>query len=145
MTTKKALITGVTGFAGSFLAESLIQAGNYEVSGTYLSDDSLINVQEVRDKIKLHKLDLKDSEATKALVAEEKPELIFHLAALASAAESFKDPASFISNNIGGQVNIFEGIREAKILPRVLVVSSAEVYGNVKESELPADENTPLR
>ncbi len=142
---KKALITGITGFAGSFLAEYLVQLGEHDVSGTYLTDTSLANVSSIEGKLHLNKLDLQDSEATKELIVKLQPDLIFHLAALASAAESFKNPSEFINNNIAGQVNILEGVRLARINPRILIVSSAEVYGQVQKEDLPIDEDTPLR
>jgi len=141
---KKALITGITGFAGSFLAEHLVQAG-YDVSGTYLSDDSVVNIESVKDKLKLHKVDLQNKEETAKLTLEEKPELVFHLAALASAAASFEDPSGFISNNIAAQVNLLESVRVAKITPKILIVSSAEVYGDVDPQKLPINEDAPLR
>lgn len=142
---KKALITGVSGFAGSFLAENLNSTGEYEVSGTYLTDASLKNISGVSDKINLQKVDLQDAPATQRLIAATQPDLIFHLAALASAGESFKNPSEFINNNISAQVNLLEGVRQASISPRILIVSSAEVYGDVKSSDLPIDEDTPIR
>ncbi len=140
---KKVLITGVTGFAGSFLAEKLIASGQYEVSGTYLTDESRKNVSS--DKVKLVKIDLQNSESVKGLILQEKPDLIFHLAALASAAQSFKNPSEFINNNIDAQVNLLEAVRAADIKPRILIVSSAEVYGDVNPGDLPIDEETPIR
>src|SRR3990167_10025657 len=141
----KALITGITGFAGSFLAENLVNFGGYEVSGTYLSDNSLSNIESVRDKLKLHQLDLQDFASVKKVITEEKPDFIFHLAALASAAESFKNPSEFITNNISVQCNLLEAVRLSGITPKILIVSSAEVYGDVAPSDLPIDEATPLR
>lgn len=141
----KCFITGITGFAGSFLAEHLIQAGDYEVSGTYLTDDSLRNLSLVSNKIQLHKVDLQNYQDLAKIVLSEKPDFIFHLAALTAPGESFENPSEFITNNISIQVNILEAIRAAKISPRTLIVSSAEVYGNVSASDLPIDEETPLR
>lgn len=141
----KALITGVTGFAGSFLAENLISSAKFEVSGTYLSDTSLVNIETIKDKLDLHKLDLQNFEEVKKVIAEVKPDVVFHLAALAATAESYSTPSKFINNNIDSQVNIFEAIKLAGIKPRVLVVSSAEVYGDVSTSDLPIDEDTAIR
>jgi GDP-4-dehydro-6-deoxy-D-mannose reductase len=140
---RKALITGVTGFAGSFLAEYLLSTG-FSVSGTHLTPD-LGNITSIKDKLKLHELDLMDAKSVVSLINDEKPDFVFHLAALSSASESFDNPADFITNNISSQVNIFEGIRKASILPRVLITSSAEIYGDVAPSNLPIDEDTPIR
>lgn len=141
----KALITGITGFAGSFLAENLVASNKYEVSGTYLSDNSLSNVESIREKLNLHQVNLQDFEAVNNLISEIKPDVIFHLAALAAAGESFAAPAKFINNNVDAQINLFEAIKSASISPRVLIVSSAEVYGDVDPDNLPIDENTPIR
>ncbi len=141
---KKVFITGITGFAGSFLAEKLVSQG-FDVSGTYLSDDSLINISSIKDKIKLSKVDLQNSQDVNIVLAENTPDYIFHLAALSSAAQSFDNPSQFINNNIDVQVNVLEAVRYAKISPRVLIVSSAEVYGDVLAKDLPIDEETPLR
>jgi len=141
----KAFITGITGFAGSFLAENLVSKGAYEVSGTYLSESSLANLDSVKDKVKLHKVDLQDFEEVKKIIFEEKPDVIFHLVALASAAQSFKNPSEFINNNISAQINLLEAVRQAGIKPKILIVSSAEVYGDVSTSDLPINEGVPIR
>lgn len=141
---KKVLITGVTGFAGSFLAEHLLSLGQYEIAGTHISDSGFDNIASIKDKISLNKVDLQNKEDTENLITKEQPEYIFHLAALASPADSFKNPSEFISNNISAEVNILEGVRKAGITPKILITSSAEVYGFVKPEDLPIDENTPL-
>src|SRR3989344_2129613 len=141
---KKTFITGITGFAGSFLAEHLLEEG-YEVSGTYLTEESLSNISSVQDKVNLHKVDLQDAQVIEGIIASERPDLIFHLAALTAPGKSFENPNEFITNNISAEVNLLEGIRKASILPRTLIISSAEVYGNVLPSDLPIDEETELR
>ncbi len=141
---KKALITGIAGFAGSFLAEHIATLNNYRISGTYIDNSGLENLAKIRDKTDIVQVDLQNPELTEDLIRTVKPDLVFHLAALSSAAESFKNPAQYISNNLGAQVNIFEGIKKANLFPRVLVVSSAEVYGEVKASDLPINEETRL-
>src|SRR3989344_6946951 len=141
---KKAFITGITGFAGSFLAEHLIREG-YEISGTYLIDESCSNISSVQDKVKLHKINLQDAKVVERIISLERPDLIFHLAALTAPGESFENPSEFITNNISMQVNLLESVRKAQILPHVLVVSSAEVYGNVAASDIPIGEETEIR
>jgi len=141
---KKAFITGITGFAGSFLAEHLIREGS-KVSGTYLTDESLSNISSVQDKVNLHKVDLQNAQVVEGIISSERPDLIFHLAALTAPGESFENPSEFITNNISIQVNLLESVRKAKILPRILIVSSAEVYGNVAASDLPIGEETEIR
>lgn len=140
----KAFITGITGFAGSFLAENLLASGKYDVSGTYLSENSLINVDSVKDRIKLYRLDLQDFEAVKGVILEEKPDVVFHLAALASPAKSIGDARHYILNNISVQLNLQDAVREAELNPTILIVSSAGVYGSDVADYGKLDENAPL-
>lgn len=137
----KILITGITGFAGSHLAEYLIDKGD-QISGTYLSEGGLLNILKIRDKLDLHKINLLEEGTVNNLVSSLKPDVIFHLAALPSPAASFNNPAEFLSNNINSQVNLLEAVKNSKISPRILIVSSAEIYGLVEEKDLPINENT---
>ena len=141
----KALITGVTGFAGSYLAEHLLSKG-YTVSGTYLTDDSLINVATIKEKINLIKADLSLEKNVFDIVEKVFPTAIFHLAALTSPADSFKNPTETLNNNISLQVNLLEAVRKLN-LPntKILIVSSADIYGRVAKENLPITEETPLR
>lgn len=143
---KKALVTGITGFAGSHLAEHLLSLGKYIVSGTYNSSKTNPNIQHIEKKLDLHQVDLTEYEKVKTLLATTKPDVIFHLAAFPSPAESFKNPAGFLTNNITAELNILEAAKELGLVTtKILIVSSAEVYGLVKAHDLPIDEDTPLR
>ncbi len=141
----KIFITGITGFAGSFLAENLVVSGAHEISGTYFSEQSIENVTSIKDRLNLSRVDLQDFDSVKKIIEELKPDMIFHLAALAATGNSFETPSKFINNNIDSQVNLLEAVKLAGIAPKILIVSSAEVYGDVKPSDLPIDEMTPLR
>lgn len=140
---KKALVTGINGFAGSYLAELLLKIG-YEVHGVIKTETS--NLDSIKNKLHLYSFDLLDASKTAEIVANVRPDLVFHLAALTSPAQSFKDPASFFTTNISAEINIFNAIVEDNLLnTRILITSSAEVYGMVKAADLPIDEDTPLR
>ncbi|MCL4418774.1 GDP-mannose 4,6-dehydratase [Patescibacteria group bacterium] len=142
---KKILITGISGFAGSFLAEHLISNRNISVSGTYLLEKSLLNLQDIRKKLNLVKLDLKDTDKTYNLIKDLMPDYVFHLAALTSPKDSFDNPTETIVNNIVAQINVLEAIKKANLInTRILVVSSAHVYGSVKKEDLPINEETKL-
>ncbi|MDP2649878.1 MAG: GDP-mannose 4,6-dehydratase [bacterium] len=140
---KKVLITGISGFAGSHLADYILRNKDYEISGTYLSEESLRTVKDIQEKVNLVKVDLLDPKKTQELVDDIKPDLIFHLAALTSPAESFKNPALTITNNISAQVNLLEAVKNLELKnSRILIVSSADVYGIVSQSDLPIKEDT---
>src|SRR3989339_829984 len=129
---KKVLITGVSGFAGGYLAEYLVGKKDCKIYGTYLSEESLLNVASVKDSINLTKVDLSKEKNVFDLIKEIKPDTIFHLAALSSPSNSFKNPRETINNNISAQINLFEAIRELNLIKtKILIVSSAEIYGKV--------------
>lgn len=140
---RKVLVTGISGFAGSFLAEYLLSNGDYLISGTYLSDSSLTNLSKIKDQLDLVKIDLTDTQGVSSLIRKIKPDMIFHLAAQPSPAASFKNPSLTINNNITAQLNLLEAIRENNFTrTRTLIVSSAEAYGLVSKKDLPIDEET---
>lgn len=144
---KKILITGITGFAGSFLAEHLISQNDpdIEIHGTYLSQSSLENVASIQDKLSLVEIDLTDATAVSELIQKVMPHEVYHLAALPSPADSFADPSKYIHNNVDVQLHLLEAIRKFTPDTRVLIVSSGEIYGQVDPAQLPLDENTPFR
>jgi len=140
----KALITGITGFAGSYLAEHLLTKG-YEISGTYLTDDGLRNVDGIKNRINLIKADLSQEKSVFDVVGKVSPTVIFHLAALTSPADSFKNPIATLNNNISLEVNLLEAVRKFNLLDtKILIVSSADIYGRVSKENLPINESTPL-
>lgn len=141
----KALITGITGFAGSYLAEHLASTKRYDISGTYLLEESLVNVGNIKNKLNLIKADLSEEEKVFKIIKDVSPDVIFHLAALTSPFDSFKNPTQTLTNNISLQINLLEGIRKYNLLnTKILIVSSADIYGLVKKEDLPIDEQTPL-
>lgn len=140
---KKVLITGVSGFAGSFLAEELLSK-DFDIYGTYLFDKSLSNLTSLKDKLNLVKLDLLDENQVLEEVRKIAPDVVFHLAAIAATSKSFNNPSEIFTNNVTSQLNLLEAIRKLELNPKILVVSSAEVYGAVASENLPIDEKTPL-
>ncbi len=133
----KALLTGINGFVGSHLAPYLEDQG-FEVYGTVKPGSS-------HDGSRLFEVDILDYGGLKKVVEDVSPDYLVHLAALTSPADSFNNPAETISNNIIGQVNVLQALKELQLLnTRTLVVSSAEIYGKVDEKDLPIDENTPF-
>lgn len=135
----KALVTGINGFAGTHLNNLLTQKG-YDVygivkpDGKNTSDDHFFPV------------DIQDFEGVKEVLEKISPDKVYHLAALTSPGKSFQNPSETVTTNISGQLNILEAIRQLDLMEtKVLVVSSAEIYGSAEEHELPLNENSPLR
>lgn len=135
----KALITGINGFAGTHL-NNLLQQEGVDVYGTVKP-----TTEETHDD-HLFPVDLLDYEGMRDVIQKIEPDHIYHLAALASPAESFKNPSLTITNNISGQLHVLEAVKELQLMEtKVLVVSSAEIYGAVESHDLPINENTPLK
>lgn len=140
----KILITGIAGFAGSHLAELLLGDGE-EVFGSVLPGENTRNVDAFESKLTLLSCDLRNADAACKLVAEVKPDEIFHLAALTFIPDSFADPRFTFDTNLYGTLNLFEAARTLSNDVRVLFVGSADEYGLVRKDELPIKENNPLR
>ncbi len=142
---KKILITGVSGFAGNYLARLLLTQKDVKVSGTYHSQKSKDLLSDIASDLNLYQLDLMDYEKVVEVLGKSKPDEIYHLAALASITQSFENPGLVITNNITSQLNLFEAVRIHKLNPKIIIISSAEVYGIVDPNDLPVDEDTPLK
>jgi len=140
----KILITGITGFAGSHLADLALAKGA-EVFGTARWRAPSQNIDHIKDRVLVVDADLRDPASVAALVADIRPDWIFHLAAQSYVVSSWKSPSETITTNIMGTVNIFEAVRQAKYAPRILVACSSEEYGFVKPEEVPITEDNPLR
>jgi GDP-4-dehydro-6-deoxy-D-mannose reductase len=142
---KKILITGASGFVGRHLVDHLSLNSSNELYGTSFSKSASSSLDKNQSKIKLLEVDLSKEEEVYKLIEEVKPDVIYHLAAFTSAADSFSSPRETILNNIACQINILEAMRRSKLLEsKTLVVSSAEVYGGVAPEELPITEKTTL-
>lgn len=142
----KVLITGITGFAGSHLAELLLDE-NVQVFGTVRPRSRMDNLTPaVQARLDLRECELRDYASVKALLGAIRPDGIFHLAAQSFVPTSWNSPGDTLSNNIIGQLNILEAMKdlELKDTPIQLACSSEE-YGMVYEHELPITEDTPLR
>lgn len=140
---KKAFITGISGFAGSFLAELLLTEG-LEVHGTHISSDTK-NIEHIKSRIQLHRVDLLEKEKIQKCISEVQPDMVYHLAALTSPAESFSSPETVVINNVTAQIHLLEALRLYANTPRIMIISSAEVYGIVNSSDLPISESVELR
>ena len=149
---KKALITGITGQDGSYLAEFLISK-NYEVHGIKRRT-SLINTEridhlyqdphEISKKLILHHGDMTDSTSLIRIIQEVQPEEIYNLAAQSHVAVSFEEPEYTANSDALGALRILEAIRILKLEKKVKFyqASTSELYGSVLET--PQTEKTPF-
>lgn len=135
----RALITGATGFAGSFLVEECVAAG-LEVHGTALERHPVAGAG-----VTLHSLDLRDASAVARLVRDIAPDRVFHLAGQASVGAAWADPASTLTGNLLISFTVLDAVRTQAPAARVLVVGSSEEYGVVPPEDLPVRESQPLR
>ena len=141
----KCLITGITGFAGSHLAEYLLSRGDCEVHGTMRWRSRTENITQLGDRITTHICDIRDATAMYELIRDLKPDRIYHLAAQSFVPMSWVAPAETITTNVIGQTNIFEAIRAVGCPTRVQLACSSEEYGMVLPEEAPIKETNPLR
>ena len=141
----KVLITGITGFVGSHLADYTLAKENVEVYGTIRWRSKTENIEHIKDKLHLIQCNLNDASSVNDLIVDIKPDKIFHLAAQSFVPTSWNSPAETLTSNIIGELNIFEAIRRAKINPWIQIAGSSEEYGMVYSNETPIKETNPLR
>ena len=140
----KALITGITGFVGSHMAELLLAKG-FTVYGLRRWRSPLDNVAHLMEKIDLVDGDLRVTRSVMELVKAVRPERVYHLAAQSYVPASFNAPADTIETNVCGTLNLLEAIRSAGINPPTHICSSSEVYGQVRPEEVPIKETNQYR
>ncbi len=142
----KVLITGITGFAGSHLADYILDNHlDAQVYGIIRWRSRMENILHIEDRIHLREADLKDLVSLKKCLAEVQPDRIFHLAAQSFVPTSWKCPAETFAINAVGQINLFEAILSLGISPKIQIAGSSEEYGLVNSDEVPMKETNPLR
>jgi GDP-4-dehydro-6-deoxy-D-mannose reductase len=142
----RALITGITGFAGSHLAEYLLaEHPGVEVFGTYRWRSRMDNVEHLRSRVKLLEADLRDYTSMYNALERSRPDFIFHLAAQSFVPSSWTAPNETLTTNVSGPTNLFEAIRSLRLDPVVQIACSSEQYGLVLPDEVPIKETNPLR
>jgi GDP-4-dehydro-6-deoxy-D-mannose reductase len=140
----KALITGISGFAGSHLAEFLIEKG-YEVFGTFFDKSTFSNLNGFVNKIKLYRCDIRNYDALKNVIEDVKPNEIYHLAAISFVPTSLKEPKLTFDTNLYGTLNLYQAVIDLEMNPIILFVGSADEYGIVNENDLPIKEECLLK
>lgn len=144
---KKALITGITGQDGSYLAELLLSKG-YAVYGLVrraaVEDPScrFSRINHIMDKITLIGGTIENYSSVFSVVEQVMPDECYHLAAQSFVAESFKDPFSIVSVNIAGTLNVLESIKTLVPECKLYFAASSEMFGEVLT--MPQNEDTPF-
>ncbi|MEP7002923.1 MAG: GDP-mannose 4,6-dehydratase [Chloroflexota bacterium] len=139
--TSRVLLTGITGFIGSHLAERLVADG-HEVHGIAFEPQPHPNLASIKDKVRIHRADLGDADALKAAVAAARPDALVHLAAQAIPAEAQKDAKATVAVNVAGTRKVLDAL-EPFAGAHLVYASSADVYG--VPDHTPVREDTPLR
>ena len=131
---KNVLITGHTGFKGSWLAVWLESLGA-KVVGVALeppSQPSHFEVTELANSIEDHRLDIRDGDALNELVSQTQPDFVFHLAAQALLRKSYDDPVATYQTNSMGTLNLLEALRSLKKKCTAVLITSDKCYDNVE-------------
>ena len=140
---KTALITGITGSGGSYLADYIVENHpDVAVHGIarWHSTSAGRNLENCADRVRVHECDLTDFSSVLRALQEAKPDLIFHIASHANVLAGFKTPLAVINNNVMGTANLFEAVRLADIDPVIQLCSTSEVYGQVDPKNVPITE-----
>jgi GDP-4-dehydro-6-deoxy-D-mannose reductase len=139
------LLTGVTGFAGSYLAEALLDQGGVELFGTSRRTQWPAELRHLAERVVLHRWELGDEAAMEAILREVQPEQVYHLAGYSNAGQSFREPEAAWAGNLTGTRSLYEAIQRWGRRPRILYVGSGLVYGGLEDSSAAHDESSPFR
>ena len=148
----KVLITGITGFVGSHMADYLLKnVPDVEIFGMRRWRSRFENVSHLYqlDNVTFLEGDLSDRSSISKILYEVKPDVVYHFAAQSFPESSFKTPVSTLNTNVIGTTNLLEELRLAQerimLSPVIISVSSSEVYGNPEPDEVPIKETNPIR
>jgi GDP-4-dehydro-6-deoxy-D-mannose reductase len=135
------LVTGISGFAGSHLAELLVSRGD-EVHGLAHEGPPFANLASVRDRVRIHEGDITRLEDVQGALAGARPDAVVHLAGMAVPTMAAEDPVAAVRINVLGTATLLTAI-ERHPRTRLVLASSADVYG--APERVPVDEDAPLR
>ncbi len=141
--TRRALITGITGQDGSYLAELLLEKG-YEVTGILRrsSSPNFWRIEHILDRISLRPADLLDQQSLMRIIDDVRPHELYNLAAMSFVPASWDQPLLTGEFNSQGVTRVLESIRQIDPAVRIYQASSSEMYGRVRE--VPQTEMTPF-
>jgi GDP-4-dehydro-6-deoxy-D-mannose reductase len=140
----RVLISGITGFVGSHLAEWALAQGA-DVIGSVRWRSNTEHIDHIRDRITLVNAELRELSSARSLLERARADYIVHLAAQSFVGASWETPAETLLTNAISQMNLFEAMRQLGASARFLVIGSSEEYGLVYPDELPIRETNQLR
>lgn len=131
---KKVLITGNTGFKGSWLSLWLHELGAeaYGIANGIPTQPSMFQELSIQQFVHYYEADIRDASQIKKLIHSIQPDYIFHLAAQALVSESYQDPLSTISTNVMGTAHVLDALKDYPGICRVIVITSDKCYDNVE-------------
>ena len=139
----RALITGINGFVGGYLAEHLLTSGDWEVWG--MARQPAPTLPSLQGRVHHIVADATRQDELAATLGRAQPDVVFHLAGQSNVPRSFDDPSGTLATNILSGAALFQAVLRLKQDPLLVIVGSNEIYGLVRPEELPIDEETPLR
>ncbi len=143
----KVLITGITGFVGSHIADYVLeQHPECSLAGTRRWHHSRReHVRHFQDRIEWHDCDLTDPVQTTEMIKAARPDWIFHCAAESFVSPSWGHPHVYMNGNYHATVNLMDALVKTGVRARIHIPGSGEEYGDIDEKELPIDERTTLK
>lgn len=141
---KKILITGITGFVGSHLADFLLKETDNKIYGLKRPNSQLRNIHHILDQITLIDGDLIDQTSLIELIKNVKPDEIYHLGALSWVTPSWDMPSAYMQTNAIGTINLFEAMRFENSKAKVFLSCTPEEFGDVPEELIPITEETRI-
>jgi CDP-glucose 4,6-dehydratase len=132
---KKVLVTGHTGFKGTWLTAWLLKLGAtvIGISKDIPTNPSMFEKLKFENKIKHYQEDIRNLSRMTQIILDEKPDFLFHLAAQAIVSTSYGDPINTISSNVMGTANILESLKKTNYKCTAIIITSDKTYGNVEQ------------
>lgn len=140
---RTALVTGISGQDGSYLAELLLARG-YRVVGTTrrVVSEPPWRIAHLIERLSLEEVDLRDVDAVRGVVARVAPDEVFHLGAASRVDESWRHPTEALIANAGSTANLLDAVRQERPSARIAIASSCEIFGRPDHG--PQSERTPI-
>ena len=141
---KKILITGITGFVGSHMADYILNNTDCKIYGLKRPNSQLRNIHHIKEKITLLNGDLIDQSSLVNILKRINPDEIYHFGAMSWVTPSWDMPAAYMQTNAIGTINLFEAMKIVDCKAKVLISCTPEEYGDVPEELIPITEKTRI-